>query len=256
MEVKEKADFKVLLPGIPLTSSRGWLGWSTVALLRLKGVTIVIDTGGFNSRALLLDSLKEYGLDPSLANIVFLSHLHFDHCMNLDLFDKATIIVGARELDYALSNSPEERGDIFVPKTYIRGILRDMDVKKVKEGDEIAPGVTVLELPGHTPGSVGLFIKQLGISVVGDAIKNSREFTNRCPDLCFSSLELWNKSVGKIISLSKVILPGHDRLFKITGDKSFEYEAKPTVIDLNIVLENAEEKRYKFSQAIGFRRLQ
>ena len=52
-----------------------------------------------------------------------------------------------------------------------------------------------------------------------------------------------------------MILPGHDRLFKITGDKSFEYEDKPTVIDLNVVLGNAEEKRYEFSQAIGFRRL-
>ena len=254
MQVKEKLDLKLLLPGIPLTSSRGWLGWSTVALLRTEGVTILIDTGGFSSRAPLLDSLKGYDLEPSLVNIVFVSHLHFDHCLNLDLFDKATIIVGARELDYALSNSPEERVDFFVPKTYIRSILRDMDVKKVKEGDEIAPGVTVLELPGHTPGSVGLFIKQLGTSVVGDAIKNSREFTNRCPSYYFSSLELWNRSVSKVISLSKMILPGHDRLFKITGDKSFEYEDKPTVIDLNVVLGNAEEKRYKFSQATGFTR--
>ena len=91
----------------------GGLGWSTVALARgPEGRIAVLDTGGFGARRRLLTQLAAAGVAPEDVTDLLLTHLHYDHCINWPMFRRATIHVGAAEMDMALA-LPE--GDPLYP---------------------------------------------------------------------------------------------------------------------------------------------
>ena len=92
-------DDRVLLPGIPGGTSRGYLGFCTVYLFRLDDRWALFDVGHYGDRHLLQAALSAAGLTPGEIEFVVLSHLHFDHSLNLPLFPRAEIFISAAELD-------------------------------------------------------------------------------------------------------------------------------------------------------------
>ena len=74
----EHVPYTILLPGIPVTSSRGVLGWCSVVLLQVGAHRILFDTGSYGDRQLLLDRLRSLDLTPRDIHTVFISHFHFD----------------------------------------------------------------------------------------------------------------------------------------------------------------------------------
>jgi glyoxylase-like metal-dependent hydrolase (beta-lactamase superfamily II) len=62
---------------------------STVALIRDRGATVVVDPGMVRDRALILDPLKAVGVDPDEVTDVVFSHHHPDHTINAALFRHA-----------------------------------------------------------------------------------------------------------------------------------------------------------------------
>ena len=54
----------LLLTGFPGSMDRGWLGWSTVVLLKQGKKNILFDTGNYNDRAQLIDRLQQHRLTP------------------------------------------------------------------------------------------------------------------------------------------------------------------------------------------------
>jgi N-acyl homoserine lactone hydrolase len=156
-----------LLSGFPGRSSRGFLGWSSCYLVSTAGGRrVMFDTAGYNERATVIDSLSKLGVAPESINLVVLSHLHFDHAANWDLFPSAEIIVHERELAYADSQA----ADIAVlryhaPILRVQSRLHAVSAEIVLEED-----VRVVHVPGHTPGCIAL---QVGNEVLcGDALKS------------------------------------------------------------------------------------
>ncbi|MCF8104273.1 MAG: MBL fold metallo-hydrolase, partial [Desulfohalobiaceae bacterium] len=94
-------DIDVLLSGIPGKTSRGFLGYCTVVLFLLDGEWALFDTGHQADRHLLVDALTQRALTPADIKHVVLSHLHFDHILNLPLFKRAKVYISQAELDYA-----------------------------------------------------------------------------------------------------------------------------------------------------------
>ncbi len=90
---------------------------------------------------------------------VILSHMHFDHTGNIHLFPNADIYVPkadfmmAQTLVHASTDSDSYAGyckkDMEVP-------VRQYHL--IEEDFEIIPGVKIINLPGHTPGLLGLLI--------------------------------------------------------------------------------------------------
>lgn len=78
--------YSILLTGIPVTSERGALGWCTVAYLHLPGRHILFDTGSCGDRSLLLEQLEKIDLGPERIDTFVVSHLHFDHFVNAEIF--------------------------------------------------------------------------------------------------------------------------------------------------------------------------
>ena len=156
---RESQDLSVkidlLIPGLPAKTDHFLFGICSLLLLRVAGRTILFDTGPFRVRAALIEALKARGLTPKDIDTVFLTHLHWDHVENLDLFAHAEILTPRVEFEYAASPRPNDRGT----PPYVREILGGMRVTLLAdEEQELFPGVRTLLLPGHSVGLQGLVI--------------------------------------------------------------------------------------------------
>jgi glyoxylase-like metal-dependent hydrolase (beta-lactamase superfamily II) len=160
------------VPGILLLCDGGWLlldtGFNT-ALIRDAALRRRFYGGETYSVVLpgpgepLDEELARAGIDIADVKAVGLSHLHVDHAGGLRHFTGVPVHCQRAELEYGLGGHPEpERNAIF---------RIDFDDPRhdwhLADGDvEIAPGVTAISTPGHTPGHQS-FMVELDESVGG-----------------------------------------------------------------------------------------
>ena len=94
------------------------------------------------------------GLSPDDVTVVALSHLHNDHAGGLRYFtDRCPVHLQRAELEYGLS-LPDETGDGPENHGFFRIDYDDpkIDWQLATSDVELAPGVTAVMTPGHTPG--------------------------------------------------------------------------------------------------------
>ncbi len=102
------------------------------------------------------EGLMALGIDSESVKTVILSHLHYDHCGNYDLFPQARYHLQDREMAYATGRCmchdalrlPFEVDDVvaMVRKVFAgRAVFHDGE-------DQIVPGVTVHHIGGHSKG--------------------------------------------------------------------------------------------------------
>jgi glyoxylase-like metal-dependent hydrolase (beta-lactamase superfamily II) len=104
----------------------------------------------------LAAALAVHGVDVADVTRVYLSHLHNDHAGGLRLFEaRVPVVVQQRELAWGFSEHPG-------PEQY--GTFRvDYDDPRIPwqviDGDaELAPGITAVLTPGHTPGHMSFVV--------------------------------------------------------------------------------------------------
>lgn len=113
----------------------------------------------------LLESLGQRGLSPDDIDVVFLSHLHFDHAGGLLsafdkeaplqlLFPRATYVVGEEALKRARDPHPRDRAS-FVPEL-IPMLHASGRMVTVPQGSSshplLGPRISLFASEGHTPG--------------------------------------------------------------------------------------------------------
>lgn len=136
-----------------------------VWLVRGEGCEIVVDTG-FNvataarrQRRIMRpveQGLADMGVDVAKVKDVVITHLHYDHVGNFDLFPAATFHLQDLEMQYATGRcmAVEAMRHAYDVEDVV-GMVRRVYAGRVRfhEGDgEIAPGVTVHHVGGHTMG--------------------------------------------------------------------------------------------------------
>jgi glyoxylase-like metal-dependent hydrolase (beta-lactamase superfamily II) len=109
------------------------------------------------------DELRGYGLRPEDIDIVLNTHLHFDHAGGntrvendkvVPTFPNARYVVQRGEFEHAMNPNERDRASYF-PENY--GPLEAAGMFTLLDGDgEIAPGVEVIKLPGHTAHMQGV----------------------------------------------------------------------------------------------------
>ena len=213
--------WRILLPGIPITSSRGALGWSTVALVQTGQHNMLVDTGSYGDRAQLLESLETAELLPENVDALFLTHFHYDHILNFDLFPNAVIRMSIEEINYVNKGGYQISKDPFVPAA-LYPLLSDR-VKPFSGEVELLTGVRTVPLPGHTPGMTGLLLEKDGILLAGDGIKNGYEFTRGQPPPAFGDSEEALRSYRRGSEVAQIVIPGHDNPFRLLGESGIEY---------------------------------
>lgn len=96
--------------------------------------------------------LRQVGLSAGDLDLVVFSHLHFDHAGNAQMFKDA----GAR----LLCNDKEQEGATTFAGDFQGAHLKadydGLSFETVSGDTEILPGVTLLEAPGHTWGTMAL----------------------------------------------------------------------------------------------------
>jgi N-acyl homoserine lactone hydrolase len=99
-------------------------------------------------------SLAQLELTPEDIDILVLSHLHFDHAANAKMFDngKTRILTSQAELDGVASIQGYSQG------AHIVSDFSGLDIGGIAGDDEIVPGVSVIQTPGHTWGTMSLMV--------------------------------------------------------------------------------------------------
>ena len=227
----EKIKYEIIMPAIGASSNRGALGWCNISVIYAAGKTILFDTGSNDDREEFWAELKKMDLAVKDIDAVFISHLHYDHCCNIELFDHAEIFVSARELEYVLSDEYKNYKDPYVPYATVKYF--ENRFKTFSEGEELAPGVKTIALPGHTPGVSGLVLVEERVVFTGDAVKNAYDYTHKIPPYAIYDGKLGLESYKKIPPVADVIVPGHGRPFTtIHGKIQYVGESKP--IDIKV----------------------
>jgi glyoxylase-like metal-dependent hydrolase (beta-lactamase superfamily II) len=207
------AAIDILLHGFFGKSHRGFLGWSGCYLVTTpSGRRVLFDTAGYNERGTLPGFLKERGVAVGDIDAVILSHLHFDHAANWDLFPNAEVIVHQDEVAYA--QSPQADHAILrypVPALLAHQRLRLISGERVTLED----GVQIVHVPGHTPGAIALTLERS--ILCGDALKSRWDLRGHLMNSWND--ELSRQSIEKITSLADRIYPGHDMPLERRGNQ-------------------------------------
>jgi glyoxylase-like metal-dependent hydrolase (beta-lactamase superfamily II) len=213
--------WRIVLPGIPITSSRGALGWSTVTLVQTGEYNLLVDTGSYGDRAQLLAALDAAGLSPEYVDALFFTHFHYDHILNFDLFANAVIYLSTEEINYVNTGGYQVSNDPFVPAA-LYPLLAER-VKPFSGEVELLAGLRTIPLPGHTPGMTGLLLENEGVLLAGDGIKNGYEFTKGEPPPVFGNSDAALRSYQRSAEVARVIIPGHDSPFRLRNGSVLEY---------------------------------
>lgn len=214
-------DVDIIVHGYPGKAvCHGGLGWSTIALLRCHGRVALVDVGSFGQRQLVLDGLARHGLAPADVTDVLLTHSHWDHSVNWVMFPNARIVIGGAELAWSIA---EPWGTTPVPELYVRELDGSRQTVRVADGEEVLPGVTCHDAPGHTPGHLVFRLAgpERDLILTGDAAKNRAEILSLTADMTYdpavsrASMEriwaMWRERPGN------VVVPGHDMPMVLEG---------------------------------------
>jgi N-acyl homoserine lactone hydrolase len=218
---------QTILQGFSTATSEGSLGYCAVTLLRGERLTLV-DVGHVGRRTLLLERLSASGLRPEDIDRIVLTHAHWDHCLNVDCFPSAEVLIHEHELEYTAAPHPAD----WATPVWTADVLRRARVRAVREGDELEPGVRVIATPGHSPGSLTLLVDtdEGAAGLVGDALPNRASAGYLAPRLVFWDEEEARRSARRIVDSCHTIFPGHDRPFRVHNG-SFNY-IEPTTLEI------------------------
>jgi glyoxylase-like metal-dependent hydrolase (beta-lactamase superfamily II) len=160
-----------------------------------------------------LNALKNAGIDPKNVELVLLTHLHWDHAGNCELFPEARVLVQESELRYALVPGRFFRKAFLSP---LSGwpqppyLLPTLDT--VKGEVEIRPGIRTLPVPGHTPGSQAILVdtEQGRYVIAGDAVFTYENLERDIPPGFHNDVDHSMESMEMLRQRADHILPSHD----------------------------------------------
>lgn len=165
------------------------------------------------------NALRAAGVEPKDVELVILTHLHWDHAGNCDLFPEARVVVQESELRYAIAPgrffrraylSPESGWPMSPPYVV-------PNLTTVRGRSEVAPGVTVVPAPGHTPGSQAVVVRTASglYCIAGDAMMTYENLDADAPPGYHVDVDASLDSLDVLRAEGAQLLPSHDyTLFK------------------------------------------
>jgi len=145
---------------------------STVYVLNIDDKILLIDTSSEDCQQELLEDLEKLNIKQEQVDYVIITHDHWDHVGNNDLFTKAKIL----------------------------------DYKSVDEIEKIFPEFKVIQTPGHKDDSICILYKDILFS--GDTIFHHGGVGRT--DLEGGNQEQLETSIKKLEKLDyKILAPGH-----------------------------------------------
>jgi len=201
-----------------------------VWLVRGAGREIVVDTGFSAATAARrqrnhlrcpTEGLRLLGCDANAVKDVVITHLHYDHVGNFDLFPAATYHLQDLEMNYATGRhmrQPVFSGAFDVED--VVGMVRSNYAGRVSfhDGDaQLAPGVSLHLIGGHTMGLqvVRVATRRGWLVLASDASHFYANMEQVRPFPIVYNVAAMVEGYGKLRALAESpahIIPGHDPL--------------------------------------------
>jgi glyoxylase-like metal-dependent hydrolase (beta-lactamase superfamily II) len=190
--------------------------------------TLVVDTGfeagaaAARGRTLIRpvgEGLAAVGVDPEAVLDVVITHLHYDHAGNLELFPRARFHVQDAELAYCTGRAMTDRPQAapFDVENVVTMVRRVYDERVVfHAGDAILwPGVSLHHLPGHTLGlqAVRVDTARGPVVLASDATHFWANLEREVPFPIVADVPAYLESLRTLRRLAPSIdhiIPGHD----------------------------------------------
>jgi N-acyl homoserine lactone hydrolase len=201
---------EAILTGQTFATASGNLTTGTVTLLEHPDGPVLVDVAAWNQRQALLDQLAARGLRPDSIAQVILTHAHWDHCMNFELFPHARFLLPEAEW-HRLRQGP---GDPATP-SYLAELLQARCRLEFFGEGELMRGVRAVATPGHTTGHMSLLVDCDGstVAISGDALATRADAQAGRPSVVFSDARAAAASVRRLLADADIIVPGHDLPF-------------------------------------------
>ncbi|MFQ5897969.1 MAG: MBL fold metallo-hydrolase [Candidatus Methylomirabilia bacterium] len=213
------ATVDIVLPGYPLRTARGSIGYSSCTLVSTdEGAKVLVDCASYADRVQLFEALQRRGLRPDDIHILILTHLHFDHCINARFFTSARVLVSKAEYefaDWAVRQTPY--GDPYVIDDP-DGLLNCLKAETVDAEISLAPDLRLLFTPGHTPGTMSAIAETPTgrVAIASDAAKSISELiTGQVYPSAVCDQEQASRSIDRLLASVDAIIPGHDRQVRV-----------------------------------------
>jgi len=187
-----------IITGVYLLS--GVLGagvWgANVYLLVDNGDLTLVDTGFAGRADLILEQIKKLGYLPSDVKRIIITHHHGDHTGNLAKLKSVTgaeVVAHRADAPYIDGTMPQPGParpqwlgrflSRFSWLFYTEPVAVDV---LVSDGQElpVLGGVEIVSTPGHTPGSICLYLQDKKVLIAGDLLAN--RFGIRLPSRGFT----------------------------------------------------------------------
>lgn len=159
------------------------------------------------------NALRLAGLDPKDVEYVVLTHLHWDHAGNCDLFPEADVLVQEAELAYATAPGRFFRKAFLAPTSgwgsppYLVPGLRTIVGEQ-----ELAPGIRIVRAGGHTPGSQALVVDTAhgSFAIAGDAVSTYENIDRDLPPGFHVDVDASMETLDGLRAAADYVLPSHD----------------------------------------------
>ncbi len=172
--------------------------------LILRPEPTIIDTGNPYDKERIKKEINKI-IPTEKIKKVLLTHLHYDHAGNPEIFPNAEIYASIEELKDFRKN----------PKHFFFGNLSQITKNILEKNTKPLPrkvsGLEVLKVPGHTRGSVAFIDKKRKLLFSGDTLFfngiGRTDFPNSVPENMDGSLK---KLIDLVKNEKYLLLPGHD----------------------------------------------
>lgn len=162
--------------------------------------------------------LVQLGVDPSSVRAIVNTHLHWDHCANNDVAPEAPVYVQEAELRYAVHPCVGNRSTYEVLPTVTAPWVKDLARFVTVNGEfDLAPGIRLVPLPGHSPGSQGVVVDTAKGTFVltGDCVDDYSNWGDETPDSArpsggYTDLIAFYDSLARLKASGWTPIPSHE----------------------------------------------
>jgi glyoxylase-like metal-dependent hydrolase (beta-lactamase superfamily II) len=167
------------------------------------------------------EGLRMIGIDPAKVRDVIVTHMHYDHIGNPDLFPQATYHVQDAEMQYCTGRCMCHRtiSAVYDVET-VTAMVRKVYDRRVRfhDGDEeLAPGLSIHRIGGHTRGlqAIRVFTRRGWLVLASDG---SHLYANMEQDRPFPFVDSVPEMLEGFETMRRLadgrdnIIPGHDPL--------------------------------------------
>jgi glyoxylase-like metal-dependent hydrolase (beta-lactamase superfamily II) len=167
------------------------------------------------------EGLKAIGIDPAAVQDVIISHMHYDHAGNHDLFpaaryhlqDEEMAFCTGRAMCHGMMRAPFEASDV---QQMVGRVFTDRVV--FHDGDAgLAPGLSLHRVGGHTRGLqvVRAHTRRGWVVLASDAAHFYANWQQRRPFPIVENITTYLEALRRIEALAdspRHVVPGHDPL--------------------------------------------